>query len=98
MMVEFNSTGNATFEDPRLPLYATQKKGAWKGSYGGVANSDYKQYDNGAAVPNFTIMTGTGSAVFGIFADDAAAEAACQALREEYKFVCTAKPVGRLLP
>ncbi len=45
-----------------------------------------------------TIMTGTGSAVFGIFADDAAAEAACQALREEYKFVCTAKPVGRLLP
>ena len=45
-----------------------------------------------------TIMTGTGSAVCGIFADDAAAEAACQALREEYKFVCTAKPVGRLLP
>lgn len=64
MMVEFNSAGNATFEDPRLPLYATQKKGAWKGSYGGVPNSDYKQYDNGAAVPNFAILTGTGVGAF----------------------------------
>ena len=45
-----------------------------------------------------TIMTGTGSAVFGIFADEAAAEEACRALQSEYRFVCTAKPVGRLLP
>ena len=42
------------------------------------------------------VMTGTGSAVFGIFDDAAAAEAACAALKKEYKFVCTAQPVGRM--
>ena len=42
------------------------------------------------------IMTGTGSAVFGIFREDETARQACQALRSEYRFVCTAKPAGRL--
>ena len=43
------------------------------------------------------IMTGTGSAVFGIFTGEAAAAEACTALSAEYPFVCTAKPVGKLL-
>lgn len=43
------------------------------------------------------VMTGTGSAVFGIFAEEAAAEAAVAALSAEYPFACTAKPVGKLL-
>lgn len=43
------------------------------------------------------IMTGTGSAVFGVFADAAAAEACCESLKKEYAGVFTAEPVGRLL-
>ena len=42
------------------------------------------------------MMTGTGSAVFGVFEEEACARAACEALRREVKFCCTAKPVGRL--
>lgn len=56
MMVEFNEAGNATFEDPRLPIYATQKKGAWKGSRGGVMTDEFKAYDDGAAVPNANVI------------------------------------------
>ena len=43
------------------------------------------------------IMTGTGSAVFGVFEREEDAEAACASLRGEYKFCCTAKPVEKLL-
>ena len=43
------------------------------------------------------VMTGTGSAVFGVFDDDDAAEACCARLRKEYPFACTAEPVGPLL-
>jgi len=59
MMVEFNDAGNATFEDPRLPIYAVQKKNLWKGSRGGVSTDDFKKYDDGAAVPNFAILSST---------------------------------------
>ena len=43
------------------------------------------------------IMTGTGSAVFGIFTDSRAAETAAADLRPEYGFAVTAEPVGPLL-
>lgn len=43
-----------------------------------------------------SIMTGTGSAVFGIFTDETAAKAACAALEEDYRFACVAEPVGRI--
>ena len=43
------------------------------------------------------VMTGTGSAVFGIFRDREAAEAARAALSKEYRFCCTAEAVGALL-
>ena len=39
------------------------------------------------------VMTGTGSAVFGIYGSESAAAAACDALKEDYGFCCTAKPV-----
>ena len=42
------------------------------------------------------LMTGTGSAVFGIFSGEAAAEAAREALEKEVGFCRTAKPVGPL--
>ena len=42
------------------------------------------------------IMTGTGSAVFGIYTDEAAAANAARELRREYRFACAASPVGRL--
>ena len=41
------------------------------------------------------IMTGTGSAVFGVFERAEDAERACESLRGEYKFCRTAKPVPR---
>ena len=41
------------------------------------------------------IMTGTGSAVFGVFERAEDAERACESLRGEYKFCRTARPVGR---
>ena len=43
------------------------------------------------------MMTGTGSAVFGVFRHAEEAEAACAALRSTVPFCCTARPVGRLL-
>ena len=43
------------------------------------------------------MMTGTGSAVFGVFEEEESARAACEALRGEVKFCCTARPVARLL-
>lgn len=42
------------------------------------------------------VMTGTGSAVFGIFGEEKAARIACEGLGREYRFCCTAAPVGRL--
>ena len=43
-----------------------------------------------------SIMTGTGSAVFGIFTDEEAANAACEVLKAEYKTCCTAKNQPKL--
>ena len=43
------------------------------------------------------VMTGTGSAVFGLFADPEAAERCCAGMRKEYGFACTAEAVGKLL-
>ena len=42
------------------------------------------------------VMTGTGSAVFGVFSDEAAAETCAAHLRSEYKFCHVARPVKRL--
>ena len=43
------------------------------------------------------VMTGTGSAVFGIFTDSSAAEKTCGELKKEYGFCVTAKPVQTLI-
>ena len=43
------------------------------------------------------VMTGTGSAVFGIFDDNAAAEACCADLGRDIPFAVTAEAVGQLL-
>ena len=43
------------------------------------------------------VMTGTGSAVFGIFTDENTAKKACSAMAREFPFTCLAKPVGALL-
>ena len=43
------------------------------------------------------MMTGTGSAVFGVFEKEETARDAAAALRGEYKFCCAAKPVAKLL-
>lgn len=48
--------------------------------------------DNGALG---AVMTGTGSAVFGIFADEDSASRACDALKNDIPFCCTAVPTGR---
>ena len=58
-----------------------------------VAQIKSRMLDHGALG---AIMTGTGSAVFGIFTDEAAAETAAGELRQEYRFACVASPVGRL--
>ena len=42
------------------------------------------------------VMTGTGSAVFGVFSDDTAAETCAEHLRSEYKFCYVARPTRRL--
>ncbi len=42
------------------------------------------------------VMTGTGSAVFGVFSDEAAAETCAANLRAEHKFCRVGRPVGRL--
>ena len=55
-----------------------------------VSEIKSRLFDNGALG---AVMTGTGSAVFGIFSDEAAAENARAALEQEYHFCCTAKPV-----
>ena len=44
------------------------------------------------------VMTGTGSAVFGVFDREDAAAAAVETLRGEYRFCCLARPMDRLLP
>ena len=64
MMVEFSPTGLAILEDPRIPIYATQKGGVWKGSRGGIPTSDYKEYDSGAAVVNYSVLTNSGVPAF----------------------------------
>ena len=56
MMVEFNAAGNSVFEDPRLPIYATQRSGAWKGSRGGITNDEFKAWDTGSALPNYSVL------------------------------------------
>lgn len=43
------------------------------------------------------VMTGTGSAVFGVFTDADKAEAVCRELDREYGFCVTASPVGQLI-
>ena len=43
------------------------------------------------------VMTGTGSAVFGVFDDREAALRCSAALRKDYSFACVAEPVGPLL-
>ena len=50
--------------------------------------------DNGALG---AVMTGTGSAVFGVFRAEAEAATACAELRKEYRFCCTASAVGALV-
>ena len=42
------------------------------------------------------VMTGTGSAVFGVFSDETAAETCAAHLRSEHKFCRVARPTGRL--
>ena len=42
------------------------------------------------------MMTGTGSAVFGVFEDAQAAETACAALQKELRFCAAAEPIARL--
>ncbi len=44
-----------------------------------------------------SVMTGTGSALFGIFDSEAAAEAACEALKKDCPECWVAKPVGKIL-
>ena len=43
------------------------------------------------------LMTGTGSAVFGVFSARERAEACCAELKKEYGFACAAEPVSALL-
>ena len=43
------------------------------------------------------VMTGTGSAVFGIFREQEQAETACRELKKEYGFCCVTEAVDRLL-
>jgi len=59
-----------------------------------VAEIKSKLIDAGALG---AIMTGTGSAVFGIFSDEADAEEVIAPLRKEYGFATTTRPVGKLL-
>ena len=43
------------------------------------------------------IMTGTGSAVFGVFTNEEQAKAASRDLKANYKFCCVSRPVARLM-
>ncbi len=58
-----------------------------------VAEIKSRMLDHGALG---SIMTGTGSAVFGVFTDSDAAAAAARELGKEYRFSCVAEPMGRL--
>ena len=58
---------------------------------GGIKNKLINKGAEGA------VMTGTGSAVFGIFTDENTAKKACSAMANEVPFTCIAKPVGALL-
>ena len=58
---------------------------------GGIKNRLINKGAEGA------VMTGTGSAVFGIFTDENTAKKACSAMAREVPFTCLAKPVGALL-
>ena len=44
-----------------------------------------------------SVMTGTGSAVFGVFREREPAELACRELQKEFGFCCVSEAVGRLL-
>lgn len=59
-----------------------------------VAEIKSRMLDHGALG---AIMTGTGSAVFGIYSEEAAAGSAAAELKQEYQFACVAEPVGRLM-
>ena len=59
-----------------------------------VAEIKSRMLDHGALG---AIMTGTGSAVFGIYSEEAAAGSAAAELKHEYQFACVAEPVGRLM-
>ena len=58
---------------------------------GGIKNRLINKGAEGA------VMTGTGSAVFGIFTDENTAKKACSAMAKEVPFPCLAKPIGALL-
>ena len=59
-----------------------------------VAEIKSRMLDHGALS---AIMTGTGSAVFGIFGEEEAARDAARVLSKEYSFCRVAQPVARLL-
>ena len=59
-----------------------------------VAQIKGKLLDHGALG---AIMTGTGSAVFGVFEEEENAVRACRVLGKEFRFSCVARPQGRLL-
>ena len=59
-----------------------------------IAEIKRKLFNRGA---EGAIMTGTGSAVFGVFLEEAEAEAACEELKKGLSFACCAVPVGQLL-
>ena len=59
-----------------------------------VAQIKSRLLDHGALG---AVMTGTGSAVYGVYTDGEAAERAAKDLRREYRFACVAEPVGRIL-
>lgn len=58
-----------------------------------VAQIKSRMLDHGALG---SIMTGTGSAVFGVFTDEEAARRAAGELKGEYKFACVTQPAARL--
>ena len=64
LMVQFNTAGNAVFEDPRLAIYATQRSGKWKGSRGGIPYDEFKTWDSGSALPNYSVLCNTAMPAF----------------------------------
>ena len=58
-----------------------------------VSEIKSKLLDHGALG---AIMTGTGSAVFGVYNNENQAQAACKELKAEYKFCCVSSPKGRI--